>query len=324
MRTRSVLAGGLAAVLSLSAVAFGVTTPEGATAASAARDGDTVTFEGHANTPDPGQSRIPGEYFLTEFANADVADATGIDLQNAFIEELEEGSGLRFTWQLGSDLPPQGTPEAVRYMWTFDAGGETYQLQAKRTNVASSTTAESPSDHAMEAAEGDWWYQLRGACVDPGGYPVEQSPVSGCYHLGFFNGSVDVTTGTITMDLLYQAGDQIGRVVASTFRRGTPITAQTSAGSSIAASLQAVASTADVTQAINGWGTYYPGTVVSVALGDANGPTSSYTLLDTPGDGSFAGSLSGAGTQLWVKACSGYAVQGLDPEPCIVGSHPIG
>lgn len=322
MRTTSVLAGGVAAVLSLSALAFGVTTPEGGTAASATRDGDTVSFDGFANTPDPGQSRIPGEYFLTPFADADVADAVGIDLQDALIEENEDGSGLRFTWQLASDMPPEGVPEGVRYNWSFQAGDQTYQLQVKRSNLLSSTTAESPMDHAVEAAEGDWWFQVRGACVD--NYLAPQSPIAGCYHLGFFDGDVDTSTGTVSMVLPYEATDGIGRLVAGTFQRGTPISENQSAGMSITASAQAVVSNAPSSQFMNGWGTYYPGTVVSVALGDANGPTSSYTLLDTPGDGSFAGSLSGAGTHLWVKGCSGYAVQGVDPDPCIVGSHLIG
>lgn len=322
MRTRTVLAGGLAAILSLSALAFHATAPEGATDASATRDGDTVTFHGFANTPDPGQSTVPGAFFLTPFQNADVADAIGIDLQDGLIEETEDGSGLRFTWQLGSDLPPEGVPEGVRYNWSFQAGDQTYQLQAKRSNLASVTTPEAPVDHVVEAAEGDWWFQLRGACT--ANYLVEQNPVAGCYHLGFFDGDVDTATGTVSMVLPYEAQDSIGRVVAGTFQRGTPISENQSAGMSITASAQAMVSNTASSAYINGWGTYYPGTAVSVALGDAGGPTSAYTQLDTPGDGSFAGSLSGAGTHLWVKACSGYAVQGVDPEPCIEGGHVIG
>lgn len=322
MRTRTSLASGLAAVLALSGLAFHAITPEGATNASVVRDGDTVTFDGYANTPDPGQSHIPGQYFLTPFAQADVADAIGIDLADAYIEEVEDGSGLRFTWQLASEMPPEGVPEGVRYNWAFQAGDQTYQLQVKRSNLANITTAEAPIEHVMEAAEGDWWFQLRGACTDA--YLAEQSPVAGCYHLGFFDGAVDTAAGTVSMVLPYEATDGIGRLVAGTFQRGTPISENQSAGMSITASAQAVVSNTLSSQFINGWGTYYPGTVVSVALGDDTGPTSSYTLLDTPGDGSFAGSLSGAGTHLWVRACSGYAVQGLNPDPCIVASHVIG
>lgn len=321
LRTRTLVASALAAALSLSVLAFG-DTPEGETAAVAARDGDTVSFQGYANAPDPGQGRIPGEHLLTEFADQDLADAIGTDLQDAFIEEVADGSGLRFTWQMASAMPPEGVPEGVRYNWAFQAGDQTYQLQVKRSNVANITTAEAPIEHAAEAAEGDWWFQLRGACTDA--YLVEGSPVAGCYHLGFFDGDVDTATGTVSMVLPYEATDGIGRLVAGTFQRGTPISENQSAGMSITASAQAVISNTASSQFINGWGTYYPGTVVSVALGDVAGPTSAWSLLDTPGDGSFSGELSGAGTHLWVRACSGYAVQGLDPAPCIEGAHQIG
>ncbi len=322
MRPRATAAVGLAAALSLSTLAFGASVGEGDTVASAARDGETVTFSGFANTTDPGASRIPGEFFLTEFADQQAADALGLDLQDAFIEEVEDGSGLRFTWQMATDIPAEGVPEAVRYNWAFQAGDQTYQLQVKRTNLLNITTAEAPIDHAAELAEGDWFFQLRGACTPE--YLVAGSPVAGCYHLGFFDGDVDTSTGTVSMVLPYEAEDAIGRLVAGTFRRGTPITESQSAGMSITASGQAVVSNTATSQFINGWGTYYPGTVVSVGLGDAEGPTSGYSLLDTAGDGSFAGTLVGAGTHLWVEACSGYGIVGFGPQPCTTSSHLIG
>lgn len=322
MRTRAVAAVALAAALSLSTVAAGGSVAEGDTAVSAARDGDTVTFSGFANTVDPGRSRIPGEFFLTEFAEPQVADALGLDLQDAFLEELEDGSGLRFTWQMASDIPAEGVPEAVRYNWAFQAGDQTYQLQVKRTNLLNITTAEAPIDHVTEFAEGDWFFQLRGACTPQ--YLVPGSPVAGCYHLGFFDGDVDASAGTVSMVLPYEAQDAIGRLVAGTFQRGTPIIESQSAGMSITASGQAVVSNTATSQFINGWGTYYPGTVVSVGLGDAERATSGYTLLDTDGDGSFAGTLDGAGTHLWVEACSGYGIVGFGPQPCTTTSHEIG
>lgn len=322
MRTRALLVAALAAVLSLSSLALGTPPGEGETVVSAERDGDAVTFSGFANTVDPGRSQIPGEFFLTEFADPQAADALGLDLQDAFIEELEDGSGLRFTWQMATDLPAEGVPEAVRYNWAFQAGDQTYQLQVKRTNLLNITTAEAPIDHVTEFAEGDWFFQLRGACTPE--YLVPGSPVAGCYHLGFFDGAVDTATGTVSMDLPYEAEDAIGRLVAGTFRRGTPITESQSAAMSITASGQAVVSNTATSQFINGWGTYYPGTVVAVALGDAGGPTGAATLLDTDGDGSFAGTLDGAGTHLWVEACSGYGIDGFTADPCQRSGHPIG
>lgn len=320
MRRTSLLTTGLA-VLAVAGLAFHAVTPVGATSVSAARDGDTVTFNGYANVADPGESKIPGEFFLTEFADATVADAAGTDLQDAFVEELDDGSGLRFSWQMATDIPATGVPEGVRYNWSFAAGDQTYQLQVKRSNLANISTAEAPVDHVVEATEGDWFFQLRGACE--ASYLVDGNPVSGCYHLGFFDGEIDTDAGRVSMVLPYEATDGIGRLVAGTFKRGTPITENQSAGMSITASKQAVVSNATTSAFLNGWGTYHAGTVVTVALGDADGPTGSYGLLDTPGDGSFAGTVSGEGTHLWVKACRGYGVQGFDPEPCTTTSHAI-
>ena len=324
MRTRVLVAAGLAAALSLSTLAMNTTPADGTVTASAARTGDTVAFQGFAEVADPGRSQIPGEFFLTEFADQSVADAIGTDLQDAFVEELEDGSGLRFIWQMATALPADGVPEAVRYNWAFQAGDQTYQLQVKRSNLANISTAEAPVDHVQEFAEGDWFFQLRGACTAE--YLVAGSPVAGCYHLGFFDGDVDLAAGTVSMELPYEAEDAIGRLVAGTFQRGTPISETQSANMSITASGQAVVSNTSTSQYINGWGTYYPGTVVSVALGDADGPATAYSLLDTDtdGDGAFAGSLDGEGSHLWVQACRGYGIAGFGPQPCLASGHPIG
>jgi hypothetical protein len=93
---------------------------------------------------------------------------------------------------------------------------------------------------------------------------------------------------------------------------------------SITASAQAAVSNTATSAFLNGWGTYYPGTVVSAALGDASAPTGSYGLLDTAGDGSFAGSLEGPGTHVWIEACTGYGVQNLTADPCTASAIAIG
>ena len=324
MRTRALAAAGLAAALSLSALATTEAPAEGTIAASAARDGASVTFQGAANLADPGVSELPG-FLITAFADEAAAQQLGLDLIGATIEEQEDASGLRFTWQLSS-MPAEGLPEAVRYNWAFGAGDQTYQMQVKRSNLLSVTTPEDPVGHATELAEGDWWFQLRGACTDT--YLPEQSPqqIAGCYHLGFYTGEVDAAAGTVSMELDYGQQDSIGRTVGATFQRGVPITEVQSANMSITASAQAVISNATTSQYLNGWGTYYPGTVVSIALGDASGPAGSYELLETDGDGTFAGAVDGDGSHLWVQACRGYQV--LDgngfTQPCVASGFPIG
>ncbi len=315
MRIRSILVGSVAAALSFTAIAAGNT--PGTIAGQATRSGDAVSFSGVAQLADVKASSAMPSFMITKFADAEVAKASGLDLTGASIKELADGSGLEFSWKVSS-MPTTGVPEGVRYNWTFASGNQTYQLQVKRSNVGSATTAESPVDHAQAAANGGWWFQLRGACA--ANYLHPSNPVQGCYHLGFFNGSVDTATGTVKMVLPYGAKDGIGRTVADTFRRGTPITAAESAAMSITASGQAGVSNATTSQYLNGWGTYFPGTVVYAALGNASGP-GSYSLVTTKGDGTYAGTLSGAGTHVWVKACTGNNV--ID-EPCTATAIPVG
>ncbi|MFT6943170.1 MAG: hypothetical protein ACJA2F_001369 [Nitriliruptoraceae bacterium] len=320
MRIRTALTTSLAMALAVGSLAGLGDLAVGETAGSAARDGDVVAFQGAANRADPGESEIPN-FFVTDFADPAAADALGIDLDTAAISELDDASGLRFSWRLGSSMT-EGLPEVVRYNWGFQSGDQTFQLQVKRTNVANSSTVESPLDHATQLADGGWWYQLRGACVVA--YPTDPSPLQGCYHLGFFDGDVDLANGVISMELPYEAFDEVGRQVAGTFKRGTPIVEAQSATMSITASAQAAVSNASTSAFLNGWGTYYPGTVVYAALGNESAVTGSYGLLDTAGDGSFAGSLEGAGTHVWIKDCTGYGVQGLTADPCTKWAIAIG
>jgi hypothetical protein len=71
----------------------------------------------------------------TNFARAEVAEAAGINMTDAKIQPLADGSGLRFMWVMSS-MPEQTPPEGVRYTWAFKIGETLYQLQAKRTNMA--------------------------------------------------------------------------------------------------------------------------------------------------------------------------------------------
>jgi hypothetical protein len=297
-------------------------TPPNEIEAAATRSGDVVAFEGYANLPGTGLWELP-DFGLTRFSDPDVARAGGIDLVAGTIEEYGDGAGLRFTWEM-SELPPTGVlPEGVRYNWNFQVGGQTYQLQAKASNLASVTTAEAPVDHVLQAGSGEFWFQLRGACQ--ANYQGTPAPVAGCYHLGFFDGEVDLEAGTITFDLPYGAKDAIGRTVAETFQRGRTISHVDSAGTSVSATFQAGVSNTLTSQywTAGTLGGYHAGTVVSAGLGTAATQPTAYTALDTPGDGSFAGSLTGTGDTLWVKACKGGDSFG-GSDPCIVRAFPVG
>ena len=239
------------------------------------------------------------------WANAAVADGAGINMTDAKIVPLANNAGLRFIWELNA-LPAQILPEVVRYTWSFKIGTTQYQLQAKRTNLASITTAEDPVNHIQQAAAQKEFFQLRGACVTS----YEGLPTSGCYHLAFLNGSFDITGKKVTMDLPYLTKDEIGRVVAPDFKPGVVIEENQTAGMSIAAAFQAVVGNTSTSDYTNGWTPYYTGPQVSlgVAAAGSEPTTVTYGAPVTLSGSGFSGTVSGltaAKNTVFARACNG-------------------
>jgi hypothetical protein len=241
----------------------------------------------------------------TNFGNVAVADAAGINLVDAEIVPLPNGAGLRFIWKLQS-LPAQVPPEAVRYTWSFKIGNNQYQLQAKRTNLASITTAEDPVNHIQQAAAQKEFFQLRGACQTA----YEGLPTAGCYHLAFLNGSFDIANKQVTMDLPYETKDEIGRVVAPDFKPGSVIEENLTANMSITAAFQAVIGNTTTSDYTTGWTPYYAGPQIALGVAAANTPpdTVTYTTPAALNGGTFNGTVTGvAGTKntVYARACNG-------------------
>ena len=241
----------------------------------------------------------------TNFANADVAAAAGINMTDAKIQPLADGSGLRFIWVLSS-MPAEVPPEGVRYTWAFKIGETQYQLQAKRTNMGSLTTAEDPVNHAKQLASQKPFFQLRGACVTN----YEGGPSAGCYHLAFLNGAFDVANKTVSMDLPYNTRDQIGRLVAPDFKPGAVLDPNETAAMSITAAFQAVVGNTTTSDFTNGWTSYYTGKRVDLAVGPANAEPEGleFTFPATVTGDSFRGEVTGLSTgsnTVYARACSG-------------------
>lgn len=314
MRTRLLTA----AVVTATAGALASTAlaaPTAVTVTDVSRTGGVVTAAGTAAFDGVAPRTAVGGT-NTKFAQAPVSGAAGTDLKEAFIETLPAGKGLRFTWKVAS-LPAQVPPEGVRYTWAFSIGDNQYQLQAKRTNVASVTTTEDPQGHALQAASGADWFQLRGACQT--NYLVPENPSSGCYHLAFLKGAFDVAKGEVTMDLPWQPKDRVGRAVGPDIVPGAVLQPLETAGMSIAASFQAVISNATVSDFINGWQPYYTGGHISIGTGTAS--ALKYTPVPVNDDGSWAGSLDkvpATHTTLFVRACEGASAA------CTVTTAPLG
>ena len=234
---------------------------------------------------------------------APLAEAAGINMVDAKIAPLP--NGLRFIWEL-SNLPAQIPPEVVRYTWSFKIGSNQYQLQAKRTNLASITTAEDPVNHVQQAANQKEFFQLRGACVTS----YEGLPTSGCYHLAFLNGSFDIAGKKVTMDLPYQTKDEIGRVVAPDFVPGAVIEANETAAMSITAAFQAVVGNTTTSDYTNGWSSFYAGPQVTlgVAAASAEPETVTYSSPGSLNGGTFNGTVTGltaSKNTVFARACYG-------------------
>jgi hypothetical protein len=242
---------------------------------------------------------------LTAFAGASTPAGPMVTLTDAHIELLDDG--LRFVWHV-TDLPDVVPPEGVRYTWSFAAGGQTFQLQAKSSNLASVTTTEDPAGHGLQAASQEGWFQLRGACEDA----YRGAPLAGCYHLAFLDGAFDPAADTVTIDMPFGTTDSIGRLVGDTFRSGVEITAIETAGASITGSFQAVASTTALGSFINGWQSVFTGPTVQLGVGKpglANPAAASYTTTATLNpDGTFSGTVSGltaTNSAVYARACHG-------------------
>jgi hypothetical protein len=241
----------------------------------------------------------------TNWANADVANAVGINMTDAKIQPLADGSGLRFIWVLSS-MPEQTPPEGVRYTWSFKIGETQYQLQAKRTNMGSLTTAEDPVNHAKQLASQQPFFQLRGACVTS----YEGLPTAGCYHLAFLKGEFNVANKTVSMDLPYNTRDQIGRLVAPDFKPGAVLEPNETAAMSITAAFQAVIGNANTSDYTNGWTSYYTGKRVDLAVGPANAEPEGldFSFPTTITGDSFRGEVTGmsnSNNTVYARACSG-------------------
>jgi hypothetical protein len=307
MRTRplaALVATATAAALTSSALAAPVET----TVDSATRTGTTVTasgtavFDGEAPATSVGGVNTP-------FAAGPVGEAAGIDLVDAFIETLPDGEGLRFIWKLAS-LPPQAPPEGVRYTWSFGVGDKTFQLQAKRTNVVSTTTPEDPAGHLSALAGG--FFQLRGNC---GTTYMEHVPLSNCPHLAFLTGAFDPATATVSMDVPF------GLEVAPDIAPGAVVTEVQTANMSISAALQAGASMAQVSDFINGWQPYFVGGNVTLATGSATANPLALQYRPATLDGeSWTGTVTSSlsHTTLYVRSCEGAT------SACTYTSAPIG
>lgn len=236
------------------------------------------------------------------------ASAAGVNLVGGKV--LPITGGLRFVWEVTGmpDAQAGVPPEGVRYAWTLQvSGGSVYQLEAKRSSVASVNTTEDPAQHLQHAATGTS-FRLRGACETE----YEGLPVAECHHLAYLNGQFDYANKQITIDWPFETKNPLGQTVAPDYKAGAALVNTTFGGMSISGSLQPVVASSDtaLSNFINGWNPYYVGPRVQLAVGPAglDPSTLGYDPAATLANGTFSGQVSGVGgtnDTVYARACNG-------------------
>ncbi|MFT5222889.1 MAG: hypothetical protein ACI867_001199 [Glaciecola sp.] len=292
------LARQIGAGVAIAALAFSTVAAEGdpspvTLTATGSSSGGVTTVSGVATAENPGAESVAG--FLTEFADG---SALGLNLVDATIEQTE--TGLHFVW-LVDNLAAPAPPELTRYNWSFSIDGETFQLQAKTSNLASVTLPDDPAGHVTNAGAS---FQVRGNCTDS----YQGTPVAGCPHIGWVTGAFDTANNAITMDVPYGFHELI--------QPGAILVESQSAAMSISASGQAGVSNATISSYINDWGRpYSSGLTVSLVEAEADANPAKLrggTQLELAEDGAFTGSIEvDSDLVAWVVACTGFTCTGI-------------
>lgn len=243
------------------------------------------------------------------FTTTEAGKAAGVQLTDATITPIS--NGLRFTWHV-TNLADPVPPEVVRYVWGFQIGTRTYQLIAKRTNMVGVNSTDDPVGYVKQLAEQKNFFSLRGAC---GPFQGVTSPtqVGYCYHLTFLQGSFNVATKQISIDLPYEAQDAIGRVVMPEFKPGALI--QATADGILASlqygPLQQPAVQTHVQHIITATDTFYTAPQVALGTGAANIEDMSgvtFNTIASISSGTFSGTVNGltaTKNTVYARACYG-------------------
>lgn len=112
-----------------------------------------------------------------------VWNTAGLDIREMYIHRPDfDVAEIEFIIGLEDlEAPPPG--EVIRYLWTFQADGVEYGINAKITDVVSVVTPSSPTETVEHAAAGSS-FRLRTGCL------VTQ--IATCQHLLWLTGEFDV------------------------------------------------------------------------------------------------------------------------------------
>lgn len=119
-------------------------------------------------------------------------DEAGIDLLIAALSVPDPDTPELLVQWLLSKLPPGGLPEGTRVSLPFRIGEDVYRVQAKFSNIASTSTPDDPTGHATHTGGA---FQLLGDCTES----LQGTGLPHCDHLAWLEGDFDATTTTISV-----------------------------------------------------------------------------------------------------------------------------
>jgi hypothetical protein len=257
---------------------------------SAERSGGTVMVRGQTSfggqtplgvgTDDPGDPPLHPE-----------AARFGVDATSISVGQPVPGGPVEFVIKV-TQLSSQPPPEVVRYLWQFTVAGKEYWVQAKTSDLTTTTILPDDAPGAVTHIPGS--FRLRGDCQTVG-------VVATCKHLAWLSGSFD--TGQDEVHIRLPLGLEVAPVIAP----GAVIEPEDGMTASFQASISNASTSDTVAQE-------EPYTITSreVAVGIVPaGSDPAYTTTATVNeDGSFSADLDvsgrGSGTYDVVsKACFG-------------------
>ncbi|MDQ3991123.1 MAG: hypothetical protein M3245_02270 [Actinomycetota bacterium] len=278
----------------------------GVTDLAASASGSSVSVSGRAlfagEAPVVMADDVAGDAPISPEHSSDL----GADLLQARISRPDAGyPEVVFEWK-AAELPALETgivPEVIRYVVTFNANDSMFRVQAKFSNVASTTA---PGDPGGQATEMSRAFQLHGNCET-------LVVISGnCQLLAWLDGSVDPASGIVRVRV------PLDLAAAPQLRPGSVITPPATPANTIFAAYTvgvttfAPVSTADVADWAEEFSYRIPaGGTVSIGMATP-GTDPASVAYSTPAalaeNGSFSASLPAGGTgarEVFARACFG-------------------
>lgn len=135
----------------------------------------------------------------------------GLDLIGGGIEV--KGKDLVFS-VTHADMPPAGSlPEAARFLWAFAVDGKGYRWTFKSVDIGKPDVAGGQTDERVGRVDAQGHFRLESDCAVE---PVGSVNAINCKPVGYYTGTIDAASATVTMSVpLADIGAKPGSVISA-------------------------------------------------------------------------------------------------------------